>query len=109
MQKKYKKNNYTRLGLREITLDITHILIKFHFLHYFSNLMSHGPVHNVSKSSTFPAATAGKINLNLYLLRVPTAFLLRPSAMLIEVGAIFLTITRTSTADSRIFKGARQI
>ena len=29
--------------------------------------------------------------------------------MLIEVGAIFLTITRTSTAGSRIFKGARQI
>jgi len=29
--------------------------------------------------------------------------------MLIEVGAIFSTITRTSTAGSRIFKGARQI
>ena len=39
-------------------------LIKFHFLHYFSNPMSHGPVHNVSKSSTFPAATGGgKIKL----------------------------------------------
>ena len=38
-----------------------------------------------------------------------SGFLIRPSAMLIEIGAVFLTITRTSTAGSRIFKGARQI
>ena len=37
----------------------------------------------------------------------PIVFSSAPPAMLIEVGAVFLTITWTSTAGSRIFKGAR--